>query len=269
MKELAKKINADKSFRSEAYLYMKRQFDKETAKPLCKRDFEKIEQLTVDMSELFDDNDSLDGISKLYSRIDKLRIQKSKKIRIVKRLIPVACCGIIMLAANFISVTAWDMNIVSAVIKFTKGGFPIDFGESEKNKIVLPTTEDDPYGIIAECAKYNIYFETPQYIPDGFILTDVDINVNKDHANTVRFIYWKDNQNFSIDYTRYWNEVDRIGIPSDHYNISETEVNGSPAIVSKEDNQYTITYQKDKTVFFMFAQDVPYDECEKIVESIK
>ncbi len=99
--------------------------------------------------------------------------------------------------------------------------------------------------------------------------TDVDINVNKDHANTVRFIYWKDNQNFSIDYTRYWNEVDRIGIPSDHYNISETEVNGSPAIVSKEDNQYTITYQKDKTVFFMFAQDVPYDECEKIVESIK
>lgn len=160
MKELAKKINADKSFRSEAYLYMKRQFDEETAKPLCKRDFEKIEQLTVDMSELFDDNDSLDGISKLYSRIDKLKGQKSKKIRIVKRLIPVACCGIIMLAANFISVTAWDMNIVSAVIKFTKGGFPIDFGESEKNKIVLPTTEDDPYGIIAECAKYNIYFET-------------------------------------------------------------------------------------------------------------
>ena len=90
---------------------MKRQFEEETAKPLCKRDFEKIEQLTADMSELFDDNDNLDGISKLYSRIDKLRIQKSIKIRIVKRLIPVACCGIIMLAANFISVTAWDMNI--------------------------------------------------------------------------------------------------------------------------------------------------------------
>lgn len=67
-----------------------------------------------------------------------------------------------MLAANFISVAAWDMNIVSAVIKLTKGGFSVDFGESEKNKIVLPTTEDDPYGIIAECAKYNIYFETPQ-----------------------------------------------------------------------------------------------------------
>ena len=60
---------------------MKRQFDEETAKTLCKRDFEKIEQLTADMSELFDDNDNLDGISKLYSRIDKLKVQKSKKIR--------------------------------------------------------------------------------------------------------------------------------------------------------------------------------------------
>lgn len=84
MKELAKKINADKSFRSEAYLYMKRQFDKETAKPLCKRDFEKIEQLTADMSELFDDNDNLDGISKLYSRIDKLRAKKAKRLELLK-----------------------------------------------------------------------------------------------------------------------------------------------------------------------------------------
>ncbi len=46
-------------------------------------------------------------------------------------------------------------------------------------------------------------------------------------------------------------------------------MNGSSAIVSKEDNQYTIMYLKGKTEFFMFSVDVPYDECEKIVASIK
>lgn len=85
----------------------------------------------------------------------------------------------------------------------------------------------------------------------------------------VRFIFKKGNQSISFDFEVYKNEVGQIGIPSDHYNISETEINGYPAIVSKEDNQYTITYQKDKTVFFMFADGVPYDECERIVESIK
>ena len=73
----------------------------------------------------------------------------------------------------------------------------------------------------------------------------------------------------SVYYDNFHNEVGQTGIPSDHFNISETEVNGCPAIISKEDNQYTITYQRDKTVFFMFTRDVSYDECEKIVKSIK
>ena len=269
MKELANKINADKHFKTEAYLYMKQQFDEETAKPFCKRDFKKIEQLTAAMSELYGDNDNSYGISKLYSRIEQENTRKKKSIRTIKKLFPIACCTVVMLVANCISVAAWDMNIFSAVIEFTKGGFSVDFGKDKQEIIELPVSEDDPYGIISECAKYDIFPETPHYLPDGFKLESVDSNVNENFANSVNFVYKNKNQSIQLSFDRYWNEVAKTGIPSDNYNISEITVNGKTAIVSKEDEQYTITFNNGKTVFFMFTQDVPYEECEKIVESIK
>lgn len=270
MKDLAEKINADRKFTMEAYNYIRSELDKETAKPLRKRDFDRIEQLTAQLNELTGDNSDSEqpDTSELYKRIRNYEKTSKKPFSVMKRFAPVLCCMVFVLAANCITVLAYDMNIISAVIKFTQGGFSVDFG-NQPEEVVLPTSEDDPYGFIAKLAEYDIEFETPHYIPDGFVLTEVDTNVNENYANTVRFIFRKNKQTISIDYVRYWNDVGQIGIPSDHYNISETEINGSPAIVSKEDNQYTITYQKDKTVFFMFADGVPYDECEKIVESIK
>ncbi len=269
MKKLSEKINADKHFKSEAYLYMKQQLDEETAKPLRKRDFEKIEQLTESMSELLDDTDTdcSEGISKLYSRIEQEKIGNRKAIRVIKKFFPVICCAVVILAANCISVAAWNKNIVSAVIEFTKGGFSVTF--DKKDVVELPTSENDPYGIIGECAKYDVYSETPYYLPKGFELDSIETNINEEYANAVSFRFINGDKSICMEFIRYWGEIGQIGIPSDDFNISEIEVNGCPAIVSKEDNQYTITYQTDKTVFFMFTQDITYDECEKIVESIK
>lgn len=267
MNELADKINADKEFTMEAYRYIKSELDKETAKPLHKRDFDRIEQLTAQLAELSGDKPS-DNTDSLYRQIREYERTAKKPLNIFKRFVPVLCCFVLVITANCVSVAAWNMNIISAVIKFTQGGFSVDFG-NQPEEVVLPTSEDDPYGFIAKLAEYDIEFETPHYIPEGFVLTEVDTNVNENYANTVRFIFRKNKQTISIDYVRYWNDVGQIGIPSDHYNISETEINGSPAVVSYEDDQYTITYQKSKTVFFMFTQDVLYEECQKICDSIK
>lgn len=269
MKELADKINADKEFTMEAYNYIRSELDKETAKPLRKRDFDRIEQLAAQLNELTGDNSDSEqpDTSELYKRIRNYEKTSKKPFSVMKRFAPVLCCMVLVLAANCITVLAYDMNIISAVIKFTQGGFSVDFG-NQPEKIVLPTSEDDPYGLIAKLAEYDIEFETPHYIPEGFTLSRIGNNENSS-ATSVTFDFYNGEQSINISYDKFHNEVGQIGIPSDHYNISETEVNGSPAIVSKEDNQYTITFQKDKTVFFMFTQDVPYDECEKIVESIK
>ena len=161
------------------------------------------------------------------------------------------------------------MNIVSAVIKFTKGGFAVDFGKDESTVIKLPTSENDPYGIIAECAKYEIYPETTHYLPEWFKLESISNNVNKEYANIISFTFENSDMSISLDYKRYWNGVTNTLIPSDKYNISEIEINGKAAIVSKEDNQFTVHYIKDDTAYVIFTQNVPYDECDKIVSSIK
>ncbi len=272
MDKLAQQINSDKNFKNEAYQYMKQEFNKERAKPIEERDFEKLERLSSEMCELLDGgvpHSSEDSKARLFEKMAEKDRKNNISMRRFKKIIPAIIVAATLMAANCISVLAWNMNIVSAIIEITKGGFSVDFGESEAEVIELPTSEDDPYGIIAECAKYDIYPETPHYLPEGFMLTKVTTNVNESFANTVRFIFENDKRNFSLTYTRYWSDIPKVVIPSDHYNISETEVNGSPAIVSKEDDQYTIMYLKDKTEFYMFAVDVPYDECEKIVESIK
>lgn len=269
MKDLADKINADKEFTMEAYNYIQTELDKEVSKPLRRRDFDRIEQLTSQLSEISGEENTPDITEGLYGRIRSYEKAAAKPVSILKRFAPVLCCLVLAITANCITVLAYDMNIVSAVIEFTKGGFSVDFGKSEPEVIELPTSEDDPYGFIAKLAEYDIEFETPHYIPEGFVLTEVETNVNEAVENSVRFIFEKGNQNFSLSYTRYWNEIPKVGIPSDHYNISETKLNGSPAIISKEDDQYTIMYLKGTTEFYMFAVDVPYNECEKIVESIK
>lgn len=267
MKDLADKINADREFTMEAYSYIKSELDEETSKPLRKRDFDRIEQLTNQLAEL-SGNDTPANTDKLYERIQSYERTTKKPVNIFKRFVPVLCCFVLVFTANCVSVAAWDMNIVSAVIEFTKSGFSVDFSK-QPEEIILPVSEDDPYGFVAKLAEYDIEFETPHYIPEGFVLTEVDTNVNENYANTVNWRFVKNNSSICIIFTKYFGEKGNVVIPSDQYNLSERDVNGSPAIVSKEDNQYTIIFEKNQTEFFMFTQDVAYDECEKIVESIK
>ena len=60
-----------------------------------------------------------------------------------------------------------------------------------------------------------------------------------------------------------------ISIPCNEFNLSETTVNGTKAILSQEDNQYVVNYTKGNIIYVIFIQDVDYDECDKIIESIK
>lgn len=276
MKKLAQEINSDKNFTNEAYRYMKQEFDKERAKPFEERDFDKLERLSAQMCEMLDggsersERPANDGMERLFEKIaEKEKGVKKSPVRKVKKFIPAAVLAAAIAAMNCISVLAWDMNIVSAVIEFTKGGFSVGFGKSDREVIELPTSEDDPYGIIAECAKYEIYPETPHYLPEGFELTSISNNVNKEYANIISFTFENSDMSISLDYKRYWNGVTNTLIPSDEYNISEIEINGSATIVSKEDNQFTAHYVKDDTAYVIFTRNVSYDECDKIVSSIK
>ena len=272
MNELAQNITNDRELTKNAYQYIKAQLDEEMAKPVKNRDYEKIASLSADLCALIDGepetNEVDNGINKLYNRISEYEKNRRKpSVRVVRKMIPVVCVAAVMLVANCFTVSAFGKNVFSVVIEFAQGGFSIDF--NKRNDVIeLPTSEDDPYGIIAECAKYEIYPETPHYLPDGFELTLITNDVNE-HSNYAKFVFKNEDKVIALTYTRYWNDVIQTGIPSDHYNITETTVNGYPAIISKEDNQFTLTYQVDKTVILIFTQDVDYAECEKIAASMK
>lgn len=243
------------------------ELDKEMKKD--EPDYDLIDELTAAILEAKNmpvgmENEDL----KEQAAIIKKKADKKKSHFRIPKWAVAACAALITVTiANTVSVAALGMNIFSVAIEYTKSGFSVDFDEQEH--IDLPKSEDDPYGFIAKLAEFDIEFETPHYIPEGFVLTDVDTNVNEGYENVVSFYFVKDNERICIDFMKYYNEIAKQGIPSDYYNISERDVNGATAIVSKEDNQYTIMYNKEKTVFFMFTQDVNYDECEKIVDSIK
>ena len=83
MKDLADKINVDKEFTVEAYSYIKTELDRETSKPLSKRNFDRIEQLTLQLAELSGD-DTPDNTDRLYERIKSYERAEKKPVNIFK-----------------------------------------------------------------------------------------------------------------------------------------------------------------------------------------
>lgn len=269
-KEIIKKVldNTD-NFQNKTAEELKSMLDNELSKPDSEIDFALVDELTTAVIEAEGKQRLTVNIDEEFSKLQGKTAIRRRTFHFPKWAVGVSAACVMLLCANFISVAALNKNIISAVIEFTKGGFSVDFNLSDNETSELNVSEQDPFGMVAECAKYGIYSETPHYLPKGFKLDSIEPNINEEYANTVSFRFIEGDKSICIDFTRFWGEVGQIGIPSDDFNISEIEVNGCPAIVSKEDNQYTITYQNDKTVFFMFTQNVSYDECEKIVKSIK
>ncbi len=266
---IRKVLDSADNFQNKSAEELRAMLDKELSKPDNETDYALVDELTTAIIEAEGNQRLTVNIDEEFSKLQEKTAVHGRTFHFPKWAVGVSAACVMLVCANFVSVAALNKNIISAVIEFTKGGFSVDFNKPDNNTADMPISEQDPFGIVAECAKYNIYSETPYYLPEGFELDGIETNINKDYANTVSFRFINGDKSICMDFTRFWNDVGQIGIPSDNFNISEIEVNGYPAIISKEDNQYTITYQKDKTVFFMFTQDVPYEECEKIVESIK
>lgn len=160
------------------------------------------------------------------------------------------------------------MNIFSLAVELTQGGVKIDFG-NKREEIVLPTSENDPYGIIGKCEEMDITAETPHYLPEGFMLVCMESDKN-DYMDYILFTFENGSEKISLSY-QYFHDGDlsNICIPSDEHNISEITVCGHHAIVSKEDNQMNLIFNSGYCVIDIFTQNVDYAECDKIVNSIK
>lgn len=249
---------------------IKQMLDEECAKPIAARDYDKIAELTKSYSEIsgtenFVQEATAQGIQKLAEQTPKPRIRMTKRFKI---MIAAGCAALVLLAANAFTVSAWDMNVFTAIIHFSKDGFSVDFPEQEA--VVLPTNEDDPYGIKGECAKYGLEVEAPTYLPEGFVLQTADNRITDNFENTMTFFFYRNGHEvIAIYYTLFDSRFVHSSIPSDDFNLSEISVNGKAAVVSKEDGQYNIIWADGNLETVIHTQNLDYSECDRIVTSLK
>ena len=238
--------------------------DNELSKP--EPDCELVYELTLNALKSKGRKPLCNDVDAKLKELKAMQEKEKKRFHMPKWLTGLAAACIMLIFTNVISVSAWNMNIFSIVVKFTQGGAKINFGQ-DKEEIVLPTSESDPYGIIGKCEEIGITVETPHYIPDGFILTEIGTDTDNPQRKYICFAYEKENQLISITMDDFMG--DTVGIPSDHHNISEREICGHTAIISKEDNQMISIFRSGNFYVSIGTINVDYTECDKILDSIQ
>ena len=267
-------------FEQDALQEFNQMLDKETAKPLKKQNPEEIEEITNAYLALSGREQEIrqsaeKGIQKLLDKpLKKSVLRRRNHIR----LWTAACIAGAVLILNAITAAAFDMDAFSFVVHIVDDGFSVDFFSPkvpQEDVIQLPTTEDDPYGIIAECEKNGLYPETPHYLPEGYVLTLCKYSDMPKFCQGMKFTFKNQNnvnESICFMYHLYENEeyMTNAKFSNVEHNLREIEVNGKTAILAEEkkDKQFTIVYHIDNLLISIFTENMPDDEVYKIIESI-
>ena len=271
-------------FEQDALKEIDKLLSEEFDKPEQNRDYDMIDELTELYLSLSGLDEQIDEASEsgMIALKEKMQsIHRPHFTRRIRLLITAACVALVMLTANLITVSAFDMNIFSFIVHFADNGFSIDFplfsNEVPDNDIIeLSATPDDPYGMIAECEKYGIYPETPHYLPEGYVLTICHCTEIRSYSADVQFTFTNQHntkQVISISYELYedGNSISTAKFPNDEHHLSEIQINDKPAILAEEqkDRQFTVVYPIDRLLISIFTQDVSKQEVNQIINSIK
>ena len=264
------KLESNHEFEQRALLELNRMLDEEMAKPHNERDYKKIKEISAACAAVLDDAEQEkevmeQGFKKVMAKINKPVISVRRRIQVA---VAAAGTAAVLVGANLYTVTAYNTNVFSALIKIADGSFALN----PQPTITLPTTTEDPYGIKAECAKYGITdVLAPTYLPEGFVLEDLDHLYTEGYVNSITFTYFDARRNvIQINYSQWANETLYNSTPCDDYNLTETEIDGNPAIISQEDGQYVLVFRNDTNLeTHIWMEGVDYEECDKIIASLE
>ena len=266
------RIMDDRQFNQEAMVELNRMLDQEFSKPEHERDYQRIDEITQACAVIMGDEGKEQAV--INAGIYKLeKVTSTRPIRMKRRLRYSAIAGAVatmLLTANLYTVLAYQQDLLTVIVERTQNSFSVKYPEMEK--IELPTTPDDPYGIKAECAKYILAdVLAPAYLPEGFELRNCEHDVTEGYCSSVWFAFYRNRREvIKITYKYFENQSTSSSFPCDDFNLSEIEIHGNPAIVSKEDEQCTLTFRTDANLeIIVYTNHLDYQESDKVIASLK
>ena len=251
---------------------LKTELDEEMNKPSEERDLIKIRDLIDSISEI--EGDDSDGAFRRQKAQIKERVKADRSIRITRRrkqLAALAACAVVLFGLNQASLNACGETIFSRVYHFTKGGISIMVEENNSSTgietttdaieiIELPTSSDDPYGIIGVCKEHGFAPMTPTYIPNDFKLINID-------ANSIHLSFKYSNGISDIFFNYNSSPQGVVGIAADSNEVEEITVNTCTFATVKEDNQFKAMALHENIFYSFFTYNVSYEEAYHILNS--
>ena len=265
--KIIEKLNADSSIENQSLEQLRREYAEERAKK--NPDYALVGELAMIIAQKEGANPEEIDVPECVVEI-KRRASIKRRIFAPKRLAAACIPLVLLLGLNAYTINAQGVNVFKALVDFVQGGVLIGFEDEPEDVIELPSSENDKYGIREKCAEYGVYPLVPEYLPDGFQLSDITID-DENTFTLLVFSYVSGKRKISISYTKYHDSKDipSILVPSDTHNITEKEINGQTMYILEEENQFTATFLRNNMIYVIFSDGLDYEECDKIVDSIK
>lgn len=267
LRQLMLYSNPDQEFLEELQEKLSDELDKQPSE----RDYDLIEELTDTINLLMGTNDLIEKRSQIgISQIQQINAQnKQRRTKQIIRILTPCLCAMILVLSNIWSYSALGMNSFSAMYQIMQGGITIDF--TKQQDIVSESTNPYQDEMNRICTSHNIDAMLPAYIPANYTPTDLFGQVHENNTFCIVLFYFKHKDSTLLLQVSHYadpEEMPPIGIPSDHYNISEQTIDGTTICISKEDQQFTAAFAKGTTQYLLFSDRLDYDECQRILESM-
>lgn len=259
--------NPDLDFLNE----LQEQLEAETKKPISEQNNALVDELTEAIAVLTGTDEMIqqradNGRALFMQKISQQR--RKNRIKRTWRIIPCAC-ALVLIVSNFWSFSAYGMNVFSAAYQILNGGISIDFTKQDESKYET----ENPYKEDMQrlCSEHDIHAMLPTYIPSGFAPTDLYGNYEElELLNSISFGF--EYRSIKLIFRMIQIKTEEVsiplGIPSDHYNLSEQTIGDTVISMSKEDGQYQAAFMKDGIQYSIYADGLDYDECQRVLESV-
>lgn len=265
-------VNPDQAFLDE----LQEKLSKELEMPHSERNYDRIEEWTdtinlmLGTSELIDKRSQF-GIAQFRMQREKAKQKRTK--RLICTIVPCLCLAVLTFS-NIWSYSVLGMNAFSAMYQVMRGGITIDFKKQEKDSSV--SYNDLTFNsYLAEmqqiCATENISPRLPGYLPDGYTKTELFGQIHHaSHVCTLIFHFEYQGSKLMIQIMDYDHpdNMPPMGVPSDHYNISEQIIDDITVCVSEEDQQFTAVFEEGTIQYMLYIDNTDYAEGQKILQSM-